>query len=99
MNIKHLGLAIIMGASCGFSAAALANDHVERQTLLDPNLAQVQQQAIALLDNRGYSIAKIEVDTHMNRPSLEVKAYKNGLAYDIELLYPTLEIVKEKIDD
>lgn len=41
----------------------------------------------------------IDADDYRGQPALEVEASKGNQEYDIKLAYPSLKILKEKLDD
>ena len=71
------------------AATASANDYIE----------QNRAKAVRMLEQRGYQVHDIEADDKWGKPVLEVEAYKNGREYDITLSYPSLKIIREKLDD
>ena len=78
---------------------AFANDYIEQQIYSDKNFEQNRAKAVRMLEQRGYQVHDIEADDKWGKPVLEVEAYKNGREYDITLSYPSLKIIREKLDD
>ena len=81
------------------SAAASADNHIEYRIRNDRNYEQNRAKAVRMLEQRGYQVHDIEADDKWGKPVLEVEAYKNGREYDITLSYPSLKIIREKLDD
>lgn len=74
------------------------DNQTENQVYEDKNFNVTKEKAITLLQQKGYNVVDVEADDYRGKPSLSVEATKNGQEYDIEMLYPSLKIVKEKID-
>lgn len=74
------------------------DDQIEASVYNDKNFGAVKQKAIETLQAQGYRVTDVDADEYRGKPSLAIGAYKNGQEYDIELLYPSLTVVKEEID-
>ncbi|MDO4699244.1 MAG: PepSY domain-containing protein [Moraxella sp.] len=95
---KLLGMSALMVVV--LPSIVQANDvRLERAIYADPAYQSNVDKARLELQNRGYQIRKIEADEHQGKKTLEVKAAKNGSAYDIRLDYPSLKIISEKRDN
>ena len=81
------------------STAAVANDKIERQITQDKHYPAVKQKAVNMLMKRGYRVTDIDADDHHGKPALDIDATKNNKKYDIKLSYPSLKIIKLKLDD
>ncbi|OSI12565.1 PepSY domain-containing protein [Neisseria canis] len=82
----------------GFSAGALADNHIERQIYQDSAYEKNRAKAVNMLEKRGYKVVDIDPDDHMGQPAFDVEAFKGNQEYDIKLSYPDLRILKEKLD-
>ncbi len=94
--MKKFVLAAVFAA---VTSTAFANDYIEQQIYSDKNFEQNRAKAVRMLEQRGYQVHDIEADDKWGKPVLEVEAYKNGREYDITLSYPSLKIIREKLDD
>ena len=80
-------------------------DRIENSVRQDSNFKVNVEEAVKLLESKGYTVKKVKADTYKPsrfgkpQPALEVEAYKNHMEYDIKLSYPDLRILKEKIDN
>ncbi|ELA09071.1 hypothetical protein MOMA_01640 [Moraxella macacae 0408225] len=101
---KKIALVALLALPFGIAYADLndrhdsMDDQIETQIYQDKNFNTIKQKAIEMLQQKGYRVADIDADDYRGKPSLSIEAYKNGQEYDIEMLYPSLKIVKEKID-
>lgn len=80
------------------AATASANDYIEHKVYSDPNFEQKREQAVQILQKKGYSVGEIDADDHWGKPVLEIEAYKNGREYDVIMSYPDLKIIREVVD-
>lgn len=98
---KKFVMAVLSGAMLlplATITTANAGSYVESQAYNDPNFQANKQKAISLLTARGYQIIDIDVDDYRGKAVFEVEAIKNNREYDIVLAYPSLEIIKERVD-
>lgn len=75
------------------------DDQIERQVQTDAEFNKKQNEAIAMLKQRGYQVKKVEADEYKGQPALSIDAIKNGQEYEITMAYPSLKIIREKRDD
>ncbi|WP_146740120.1 PepSY domain-containing protein [Moraxella ovis] len=57
---------------------------------------QTRAKAIRKLQERGYQVHSIELQTHYGKPALVNYTSKNGVRYTVTLTYPNLKIVQER---
>ncbi|MGF6147086.1 Uncharacterised protein [Kingella potus] len=100
---------ILAAALAVMAATAAAHGHhrhadtdfeerIEEQIYDDPDFDSRLDKAEQLLEAKGYQVHNIEPDVYRGRAALEAEATKNGRDYDITLAYPSLKILRTKID-
>lgn len=57
---------------------------------------QTRTKAIRKLQERGYQVHSIELQTHYGEPVFVNHTSKNGVRYTVTLTYPNLKIVQER---
>lgn len=81
------------------------DDRIEAQVYQDKNFQANADKAVKILEQKGYTVKKIEADTYKKtrfskpQPALKAEAYKGHVEYEIKFSYPDLNIVQEKVDD
>ncbi|STZ77322.1 PepSY domain-containing protein [Bergeriella denitrificans] len=95
-KIFALSLAALTAAT--LPAVSAAGDYIERQVYESADFPAKRDQAVKMLEAKGYRISDIDVDDRWGKPVLEIEAYKNHQEYDIILSYPDLNIIEERAD-
>lgn len=104
---KLLITSLIITTTVGAGAVAhdIYDDYVEHSMYQDANFASNVEKAVAMLEQQGYTIKKVEAEAYQPmhlttpQPALQIDAYKGHLEYEMTLSYPDLRVVKTKIDD
>ncbi|WP_315040560.1 PepSY domain-containing protein [Faucicola mancuniensis] len=98
---KKIAIASLMALPMMFASVAHADydDEIEYKILRDANYPAIKQKAIKQLQAKGYRVLDIDADDYHGKPSLSIEAVKNHQEYDIELSYPDLKVLKEKLDN
>ncbi|WP_066801147.1 PepSY domain-containing protein [Moraxella oblonga] len=99
--IKILTLSLALGTTTVSVAHADYDydDRIEAQIYQDVNFDANVAKAVKMLEQKGYTVVDVEVDTHFGKPVLDIEARKGYVEYDIRLSYPDLRILKERADD
>lgn len=83
-----------------FGAPAWANTTDDVESLLQAydraEFTQTRTKAIRKLQERGYQVHSIELQTHYGEPAFVNHTSKNGVRYTVTLTYPNLKIVQER---
>lgn len=104
---KLLITSLIITATVGAGAVAhdVYDEYVEHSMYQDAHFTANVDKAVALLEQQGYTIKKVEAEAHQPmhlttpQPALQIEAYKGHLEYEMTLSYPDLRVLKTKIDD
>lgn len=96
----------ISTATLGTTAHAFdGDDRIETSVRQDANFHANVEKAVKILEEKGYSVQKVEADTYKAKrfgkalPALKAEAYKGHVEYEITLSYPELNIVEEVVED
>lgn len=105
-KIIAIFLAMCIPMSLLFGAPARANattddvDTDDVESLLHAydraEFTQTRTKAIRKLQERGYQVHSIELQTHYGEPVFVNHTSKNGVRYTVTLTYPNLKIVQER---
>ena len=64
-----------------------------------PDFHALHKQASEILGKQGYQIVDIDLDHEYGNSILDIDATKDGMAYDIKMSYPQLNIISTLIDN
>lgn len=78
--------------------AYASQDNLPAQFRSDKDYHTNIDKARSMLQARGYQVKDISAKIKDGQRYLEIEAYKGAAKYEVDLYYPDLKIVKEKLD-
>lgn len=108
MKIAKILLTSLAVSTATLSSVAYADfdqdDRIEATVRNDASFQANADKAVKILEQKGYTVKKIEADTYKKsrfgkpQPALKAEAYKGHVEYDVKFSYPDLRIVSERVE-